>query len=158
MAEKISQADRDRRRERLIALRAGGMHWHLIVEAEVREGFPRRSLSAVRMEYERAMGTRKKEAAAHAEYDPTLEDERLDLLQRANEQVLRGAQTGRCVTCGRAPDPELVMKATNVLLRVAERRARLKGLDLGKKGAAAPAAEADPVDVIKKRIGLSIVR
>lgn len=152
------------RRARVVTLREAGMSYPEIGRQEVRDAqergevVPERSPGAIAMDYTRVMKARKKLAEETGEFDATLELQRLDSLQTVNEAVLRGAQRGRCVTCGRVPDPELVLKATDRLLKISERRAQLRGLDLAKRPITASPAAEDPVALIKKRIGLSVVR
>lgn len=67
-----------------------------------------------------------------------LEQERLDRVQRAAEQVLRSEQAAACGVCGRHPDPALVLRAVDRVLRVLERRSQLLALDESPRERQAP--------------------
>ena len=153
----ITGEERQRRLDRLLALRSTGLGYTAIAEQEARElGIKARRGTAVKADIDKAL----EERIAHvadSEKDAlvVLELERLDSLQRSAEAALRNANSGRCTTCGRSPDPELALKAVGVLNRLGTSRRALLGLDNRRREAA---VEEDPLQLIRRQVGLKHLR
>jgi hypothetical protein len=130
-----------------------GLSNQAIAEQEAREtGKPQRSAGAVSVDYRMALKASKDDRDELRDLAGTLEAERLDRLQQSVETILRAeSQQGRCNTCGRSNDPKMVLSAASQLVRIAERRASLLGLDLKGKEDRVPHAE-DELAKIRNRI------
>lgn len=104
------------RRERVLRARAAGLTYAQIAESEPTLS----TASAAVQDAARALRARARER--HVEGDPlSLELERLDLLERAAQTVLRTAATGNS-------NPGLVLKAIDRLTRISQRRSLLLGI------------------------------
>ncbi len=149
----LTAEERQRRLDRLLALRATGLSYTAIAEQEARElGIKPRRGSAVKADIDRALEDRVPHIAdAAKDAMVVLELERLDSLQRSAEATLRSANAGRCAHCGRSPDPELALKAVGVLNRLGTARRALLGLDGRRREAP---AEDDPLQLVRRQVGL----
>ncbi len=153
----LSAEERQRRLDRLLALKATGLTDAAIAEQEARElGIKPRAAAAVRRDIDRSLAD-KQIHVAEAVKDSlvVLELERLDSLQRNAEATLRAANAGRCTHCGRSPDPELALKAVSLLNRLGVSRRALLGLDNRRREVA---QGDDPLQTIRRRAGLSELR
>jgi hypothetical protein len=130
-----------------------GLSNQAIADQEAREtGDVPRTPQAVGLDARLALKAAKTSQDGDRDLLGVLEGERLERLQQAVETILRAeAQQGRCSACGRAHDPQIVLKAAQQLVRIAERRAALQGLDLKGKETSPPAAE-DELARIRNRI------
>lgn len=142
-----------RRQARILSLRLAGLTFEGIAQQEAREdGTPQRSAQAISDDLGRALAERKEQLAAHVLTFVTLENERLDRLQRTAENILRSATAAPCQSCGRSPEPKLALQATDRLMRIGERRQALLRVAQGK-------GQGDAVDEIaerrRRKIGLS---
>jgi hypothetical protein len=128
MADRFTVANR---RARVLQLRSMGLSTSAIADAEAREtGNPRRTTSAILSDLKYALAAAKDEHDGQRELAGVLETERLDSLHRTVMTLLRAeAQQGQCAACGRTADPKMVLAAAGQLIRLAERRAALLGLD-----------------------------
>jgi hypothetical protein len=153
LADMTEHAEVARRRARVLAMRAMGMSNQAIAEQEAREtGKKPRPASAVSVDYRAALKESKTDRDDLRDMAGTLEAERLDRLQQTVETLLRAeAQQGRCNLCGRTGEPQMVLRAANQLVRIAERRAALLGLDLKGKDMPGPPVE-DELAKIRNRI------
>jgi hypothetical protein len=141
-----------KRRARVLALRAMGLSNQAIADQEAREsGKKGRSASAVSVDYRAALRESKTDRDDLRDMAGTLEAERLDRLQQTVETILRAESQGRCNACGRTAEPAMVLRAANQLVRIAERRAALLGLDLKGKDDHGPQPE-DELAKIRARI------
>lgn len=149
----LTSEERQRRLDRLIALKATGLGYAAIAEQEGRElGRKARSAAAVQADIEKALNAKREDVVEEAKDAlVVLELERLDALQRAAEATLRSANAGRCSHCGRSPDPELALRAIGHLNRLSSSRRVLLGLDNRRREAA---AEEDPLELTKRRVGM----
>lgn len=149
----LTREERQRRLDRLLALRATGLSPAAIAEQEARElGRKARPAAAVKADIDAALNARREDVVEEAKDAlVVLELERLDALQRAAEATLRSANAGRCAHCGRSPDPELALRAIGHLTRLSSRRAVLLGLDNRRREAA---QEEDPLELTKRRVGM----
>lgn len=88
-----------------------------------------------RQDYQRAVEARKADLDAKREAAIAIEEAKLDALEQAVWEVLRRehivVQHGKVVYLKRKPmiDDDPVMRAADRLIKIAERRAKLKGLD-----------------------------
>lgn len=137
-----SEEDIAKRRARVLTLRAAGMSPADIAEREAREtGEKPRSAHAVALDIARALRGKKAVNDEQRDLLRTLELERLDALQRTTETLLAGARHNN--------EHALALRAVDRLLRIAERRAALQGLDdKGQDPVPQPVTE---FDEIKKR-------
>jgi hypothetical protein len=142
-----------RRRARVLTLRAMGLSNQAIADQEAREtGKRARSAHAVSVDYRAALQDTKGDQDALQHLAGALESDRLDRLQQAVETILRSeSQQGRCRECGRSADPQMVLRAANQLVRIAERRASLLDLDQKGKDVKPPERE-DELAKIRNRI------
>lgn len=122
---------------RALQLRVAGMTYDAIAAQEVQRGLKQRSADAVRADVRKTLSERLSEPVEHTR---ALDAERLDSLNRAVETVLRAAQGGRCGSCGRGGDDELLLKAAGQMLRLLERRAHLLGHDVQEPEVSKPAS------------------
>jgi hypothetical protein len=124
------------RRQRALQLRAAGLTYQAISDEL---GYPGRGAAA--QDVTRALKDRQGLLTAQAAVFVTLELERLDGLERAVQTVLRQASG--------EGEKSLVLRASDRLLRIAERRAALLGLDVRSK--AEQEASASPLDELRAR-------
>ena len=136
------QSEAARRRIRLLTLKARGLTYEQIAEREAEEtGRTPRSAHAVALEVAQLLGKKKEINDEQRALLVTLELERLDSLQSQTEALLRQARADG--------EKALALRAIDRLLRIAERRSALIGLDV-KYGQDQP-EKASPIDEIKKR-------
>ena len=107
------------RRARVLQMRAAGMTFSQIAEAEQLA-----TPAAAVMDVKRALTARREQLAALVDVHLTLELERMDSAERAAQTVLRAAATAN------PPDHETALKAVDRLVRISARRAGLLGLDV----------------------------
>lgn len=139
-----------RRRQRVLTLSAAGLTPAQIARQEADENKAEpRTPAEVAADLRAALSDRKAIDDDHRSLAVTLELERLDAIQRIMEAVLRSSQGGRCGACGRGGDPELALKSSGTLIRLADRRASLLGLDF--KYGAPEAPKAGPMDELRAR-------
>jgi hypothetical protein len=124
------------RRARALQMRAAGVTYQAIADEL---GY--RGKGAAHQDITRALAARKEMLDTQATLFVTLEMERLDLLEQAVQSVLRQAS--------REAERSLMLRAADRLLRIAERRAKLLGLDAGP--ADSTAGEASPLDELRAR-------
>lgn len=136
------QSDAARRRIRLLTLKAHGFTYEQIAEREAEEtGRPPRPAHAIAREISQLLGKKKEINDEQRAFMVTLELERLDALQASTEALLRQARNDG--------EKALALRAIDRLLRIAERRSALIGLDVKYGQIEAPADT--PIDEIKKR-------
>lgn len=136
-ASQSKQAEVAERRARALQLRAAGMHYQAIA-SEL--GY--RTRGAAAQDVTRALKDRQGLLDTQTALFATLELERLDSLERAVQTVMRQASA--------AGEPSLVLRAADRLLRIAERRAALLGLDADGKGKDEP-EPVSPLDELRSR-------
>jgi hypothetical protein len=137
------------RQDKVLALRLAGMNPSAIAEQEAREtGNPPRTGNAINMDVTRALA-RRKETLESTEDATELESARMDSVLRSVQVVMQTAQSGRCTKCGRSPEPDLVLKAAGVMVRLMERRASLEDLDA--KGKQKPSKGNTKMDDLRAR-------
>jgi hypothetical protein len=135
-ASRSKQAEVAARRARALSLRAAGLTYQAISDEL---GYPGKGAAA--QDVTRALRDRQGLLTGQVAVFVTLELERLDGLERAVQTVLRQASA--------EGEKSLVLRASDRLLRIAERRAALLGLDATGKGK--DEAQVSPLDELRAR-------
>jgi hypothetical protein len=125
------------RRTRALQLRAAGVPYQAIADE-----LGHTSKGAAAVDVTRALRDRQDLLDGQRDLFVTLELERLDSLERAVQAVLRQASADG--------EKSIVLRASDRLLRIAERRAKLLGLDAGGGEQEVP-ADVNPLDELRSR-------
>jgi len=139
-----ASADRQRkvsdRRAKVLRLRVSGLSW-----SEIAGVTGHKTAAAAAQDAARALRERKSLLAEERDLLIALEQERLDAAEKAANTVLVNAKA--------AGEGELVLKAVDRIVRIAQRRSALSGFDAPKRQADQPTREADnPLDGIRDEL------